>query len=72
MKENIKGFWRLICLMCIYELFIAGIKDLVHCLAMKAYLESGIAAILTGLFFWLGVANYGALRNHMQKENKDG
>jgi len=72
MKENLEGFCSLLCLIVSCEICIGGIQETVHLLAIKEYLGSGLIAILTGLFFWLGVANYGTIRSHMQKENKDG
>nr|WP_312985976.1 hypothetical protein [Clostridioides sp.] len=72
MKENLEGFCSLLCLIVSCEMCIAGIQETVHLLAIKEYLGSGLIAIITGLFFWLGTVKYGAIRNHIQKENKDG
>jgi len=72
MKENLEGFCSLLCLIVSCEMCIAGIQETVHLLAIKEYLGSGLMAIITGLFFWIGIVKYGTIRNHIQKENKDG
>lgn len=74
MKENLEGFCSLLCLIVSCEMCIAGIQETVHLLAIKEYLGSGLMAIITGLFFWLGAVKYGAIRNqikHIQKEKKN-
>ena len=71
MKENIKGFWYLCWLVICLEVFLGGMKETVHLLAIGEYLASVGTAVITGICFWGGGRVYGLAREHIQKDNKN-
>ncbi|WP_027702303.1 hypothetical protein [Metaclostridioides mangenotii] len=71
MKENIKGFWYLCWLVICIEVFLGGMQETVHLLAIGEYIASGIIAIITGVCFWSGGNAIGLIRKYIQKENKN-
>lgn len=72
MKENIKGFWYLCWLVICLEVFLGGMKEAVHLLAIGEYLASGGTAIITGICFWSGGNAFGLIRKHIQKRDENG
>nr|WP_312216814.1 hypothetical protein [Clostridioides sp.] len=68
MKENIKGFWYLCWLAICLSVFLDGIKEIVHFLAIGEFLASGEIAIITGICFFGGGRIYGLVRERLMQD----
>ncbi|WP_024622465.1 hypothetical protein [Metaclostridioides mangenotii] len=68
MKENIKGFWNLLCLIVSCLVCIAGFSEIIHLLAIKEYLLSVFIIMLVVFFFCLGVDSYGIIKNQIKNQ----
>lgn len=67
MKENIKGFWNLILLIVSCNVFIGGIKEILHQLVAKEYLLAAHIFLLTAYFFCIGVDSFGDIKKQIKQ-----